>query len=60
MTKFLDVHSLKGLDEETLRKTQLAPRDEFGVLHDNMLYNKDEDKFFCLLDAPSRGSGKTS
>ena len=51
MPKFLDVHNLKSVDEETLRKTQNAPRDEFGVTHDNMLYNKDEDKFFCLLDA---------
>jgi glycine cleavage system aminomethyltransferase T len=52
--KFLDVHNLKGLDEETLRNTQHAPRDEFGVIHDNMLYNMDEDRFFCLLDAPSK------
>jgi hypothetical protein len=33
--KFLDTHSLKGLDEEILRKTQNAPKDEFGVTHDN-------------------------
>jgi uncharacterized protein DUF4242 len=52
--KFLDVHSLKGLDEETLRNIQHVPRDEFGVIHDNMLYNKDQDRFFCLLDAPSK------
>ena len=54
MPKFLDVHSLKGLDEEALRKTQNSPKDEFGVTHDNILYNKEEDKFFCLLDAPSK------
>jgi hypothetical protein len=35
MPKFLDVHGLKGLDEETLRKTQNAPKDEFGITHDN-------------------------
>jgi glycine cleavage system aminomethyltransferase T len=52
--KFIDVHSLKGLDEETLRKTQHAPKDEFGVIHDNMLYNREEDRFYCLLDAPSK------
>ena len=45
---------LLSIDEETLRKTQNAPKDEFGVIHDNMLYNKDKDKFFCLLDAPSK------
>jgi Fe2+ or Zn2+ uptake regulation protein len=54
MPKFLDVHSLKGLDEETLRKTQNSPKDEFGVTHDNIMYNKEEDKFFCLLDAPNK------
>jgi hypothetical protein len=37
MPKFLDVHSLKGIDEETLRKTQKSPKDEFGVTHDNIL-----------------------
>jgi dTDP-glucose pyrophosphorylase len=52
--KFLDVHSLKGFDEETLRKLQESPKDEFGITHINMMYNKEEDKFFCLLDAPNR------
>jgi hypothetical protein len=54
MPKFLDVHSLKGFDEETLRKAQNSPKDEFGITHDNMLYNKEEDRWFCLLDAPSK------
>ena len=56
MPKFLDVHSLKGFEEETLRKLQQAPVDEFGITHDNILYNKEEDKFYCLLDAPDRES----
>jgi uncharacterized protein DUF4242 len=54
MPKFLDVHSLKDLDEKTLRKTQDAPKDEFEVTHDNILYNREEDRFYCLLDAPSK------
>jgi hypothetical protein len=54
MPKFLDVHSLKGFDEETLRKAQNSPKDEFGITHDNMLYNKEEDRWFYLLDAPSK------
>ena len=54
MPKFLDVHSLKDLDERTLRKTQDAPKDEFGVTHDNILYNSEEDRFYCLLDAPTK------
>jgi len=37
MPKFLDVHSLKGTDEETLRKTKNAPKDEFGLTHDNIM-----------------------
>jgi len=56
MPKFLDVHSLKGVDEETLRKAQDSPKDEFGVIHDNIKYNKEEDRFFCLLDAPNKES----
>ncbi len=56
MPKFLDVHSLKGVDEETLRKAQDSLKDEFGVIHDNIMYNKEEDRFFCLLDAPNKES----
>jgi hypothetical protein len=54
MPKFLDVPSLKGYDEESLRKAQNSPKDEFGVTPVNIMYNKEEDKFFCLLDAPSK------
>ena len=54
MPKFLDVHPLKGFDAETLQKAQNSPVDEFGVKHENMFYNKEEDRFFCLLDAPNK------
>ena len=54
MGKFLDVHPLKGFDEETLRKLQQSPVDEFGITHHNILYNEEVDKFFCLLDAPNK------
>ena len=54
MPKFLDVHPLKGIDEETLRKAQKMPKDEFGITHDNMLYNREEDRWYCILDAPSK------
>ncbi len=48
--KFLDVHSLKGFkDEEILRKLQQSPTDEFGITHINMMYNKEDDKFFAFL-----------
>ncbi len=54
MPKFLDSHKLKGSDEETLKRLQDSPRDEFGVKHVNLLYNRAEDRLFCLLDAPDR------
>jgi hypothetical protein len=54
MPKFLDVHSMKGVDEETIRKAQKMPKDEFGITHDNMMYNREEDRWYCLLDAPSK------
>jgi hypothetical protein len=27
--------------------------DEFGVTHVKLMFNEKEDKFYCLLDAPS-------
>jgi hypothetical protein len=52
MPKFLDVHPLKNV-EETLRKAQKMPKDEFGITHYNMLCNR-EDRWYCILDAPSK------
>ena len=54
MAKFLDDHPLKGLDEETLRKLQHSPVDEFGIKHLNLMYNQEADRFYCLLDAPDK------
>lgn len=54
MPKFLDVHPMKGFDEEALRKLQKSSVDEFGISHHNILYNEEVDKLFCLLDAPSK------
>jgi Protein of unknown function (DUF4242) len=54
MPKFLDSHHMKGVDENTLRNAQNSPKDEFGVIHENIMYNEKEDKLFCLLDAPSK------
>ena len=52
--KFLDVHPLKGFDEETLRKLQDSPVDKFRIKHLNLMYNQQEDRFYCLLDAPNK------
>ena len=54
MPKFLDVHTLKGFEEETLKKLQTTPVDEFGIKHLNIMYNQQEDRFYCLLDAPDK------
>ena len=52
--KFLDVHTLNRLDEETIRKLQSSPVDEFGIKPLNLMYNQQEDIFYCLLDAPNK------
>ena len=54
MPRFLDAHTLGGMDEAILEQLQKAPKDEFGVTHVNILYNKAENKAFCLLDAPNK------
>jgi hypothetical protein len=48
MPRFLDVHPLKGVDEESLRRFQNAPVDEFQV----KAY--EADRFYCLLEAPNK------
>lgn len=54
MPKFLDSHHMGRVDENTLRNVQNSPADEFGVIHENIMYNQEEDKLFCLLDAPDK------
>ena len=54
MTLFIDEHPMGAFDEGTLKQLQNSPRDEFGIAHKNILYNKDEDKIFCVLDAPNK------
>ena len=54
MPTFMDAHKLEGFSEEQLRQAQNSPADEFGVTHKNIIYSKDENKLFCVLDAPSR------
>ena len=54
MPKFLDAHPLNGASQETLMKLQDAPKDEFGVSHLNLIFNEDEDKVYCFLEAPDK------
>ena len=54
LPKFLDVHSFHSLGESTVKELQKSPPDEFGVRHLNILYNREADLCFCLLEAPDR------
>jgi hypothetical protein len=42
---------MKGTDEETLKNMQNLLPDEFGVVTENIMYNIEDDKVFCLLKA---------
>lgn len=52
--QFLDSHPFNPLSERQLKEAQSAPRDGFGVVHDNIIYNEKEHKLFCLLNARSK------
>jgi hypothetical protein len=54
MPTYLDAHDLGNATEEQLKQVQNSPKDEFGVMHKNILYNKEENKAFCILDAPNK------
>ena len=54
MPTYLDAHDLGNVTEEQLKQAQNSPKDEFGVTHKNILYNKEENKSFCILDAPNK------
>jgi Protein of unknown function (DUF4242) len=51
--RFLDVHSMKGLNDNLLRELQSARVDEFGIIHLNIMYNPEVDQCYCLIDAPT-------
>jgi hypothetical protein len=52
----LVVHPTDGVNEETLKKIQNELPDEFGVITENILYNIEDDKVFCLIEAPSKSA----
>ena len=41
---------------QSSRQARDSPKDEFGVSHHDILYNKEEDKLYCILDAPNKES----
>ena len=52
MPKFLDSHHMKGVDENTLRNAQDSPKDEFGVTHENIMYNEKKINYSVFLMHP--------
>ena len=53
MPKYIDAHPMKPFTADILRRLQKAPKDEFGVVHDNILFNEEENRIYCVLDAPN-------
>jgi hypothetical protein len=54
MPKFIDAHKMNPLTEQQLKQAQNAPKDEFGVTHENIIYSETENKLFCVLNAPNK------
>lgn len=53
MPTFIDVHPMKPFTADTLNELQNAPPDEFGVTHHDVLFSEEEDKIYCVLNAPN-------
>lgn len=51
MPIFLDVHKVP-FSESNLKELCRSPKDEFGVSHVNLFYNKESKICFCLLEGP--------
>jgi Protein of unknown function (DUF4242) len=54
VAKFLDVHPTGGVNEDMLKKMQNELPDEFGVTTENIMYNIEVDRVFCLIEAPNK------
>ena len=56
MARFLDVHLTGAVNEDTLKKMQKELPDEFGVTTENIMHNIEDDKVFCLIEAPDKNA----
>ena len=54
MPKYMDEHQMKPFTAQQLRELQSAPPDEFGVTHHDVLFSEEENKIWCVLDAPNK------
>lgn len=56
MARFLDVHPTGGVNEDMLKKMQNELPDEFGVITEDIMYNIEDDKVFCVIEAPDKNA----
>ena len=54
MPKYIDTHPMESFTAQQLREAQNAPPDEFGVTHHDILFSEEDNKIWCILDAPSK------
>lgn len=54
------MHLTGGANEDTLKKMQNELTDEFGIATENIMYNImyniEDDKVFCLIEAPDKNA----
>jgi hypothetical protein len=53
MPKYIDTHAMGSVDPSDLKELQKAPVDQFGVTHHDILFNKAENRIYCVLNAPN-------
>ena len=53
MPKFIDSHPMTPFTAKELSALQNAPADEFGVTHHDILFSEEENRIYCVLDAPN-------
>ncbi|WOH36705.1 DUF4242 domain-containing protein [Thalassotalea fonticola] len=54
MPKFIDSHPMEPFTADELKSLQNAPPDEFGVTHHDILFSSEDNKIYCVLDAPNK------
>ena len=53
MPKFIDSHPMTPFTANELNALQDAPPDEFGVTHHDILFSEEDNRIYCVLDAPN-------
>ena len=46
------------ISAQQLCEAQNAPADEFGVTHHDIFYSEEDNRIWCVLDAPSKEAVK--